>query len=474
MKRFTVLERVRKTITRYNMLPRGARLAVAVSGGADSTCLLCVLLDLAAEYGVELSVAHFNHQLRGAESAEDEGAVAELAGRLHLPFYRAEGDVAAVKDNLEQAARLARRRFFADLMATGKVDCVALGHTRDDQAETVLFRFLRGAGLAGLAGIYPATTDGYIRPLIDVTRAEVEAFLRARGIAWREDSTNLDLGFARNRIRRVLLPQLAAEWNPRIRESLVRMADLAHEEERWWRGHIEGLAALHLKCRAGGVEVRIGAVAPLPLAIKRRLIRRALALAKGNLRGLNYAHVEQVLELLERPGGDGRLRLPGPIDVRRSFDWIRISPVSNGKPEPWRIPLGVPGAYPVPGGAVVHLEVARKNATLRAAELSLRRLPATLELRGWRPGDQYCPVGRVHRQKVKEMFQMARIPSWQRRDWPIVSHGPQIVWARGFGAAAEFAAGREPGPVLRVWEVETKVEEGRPEATEPFGPRISS
>ena len=251
MKRFTVLERVRKTITRYSMLPRGARVAVAVSGGADSMCLLRVLLDLAAECGVDLSVAHFNHQLRGAESAADERAVAELAGRLDLPFYRAEGNVRAAKGNLEQAARRARQTFFAELMAAGKVDRVALGHTRDDQAETVLFRFLRGAGLAGLAGIYPATADGYVRPLIDVTRAEVEAFLGARGIPWRDDSTNLDLSFARNRIRHALLPQLAGEWNPMLRESLARMADLAHEEERWWRGHINGLEASYLRSRAG-------------------------------------------------------------------------------------------------------------------------------------------------------------------------------------------------------------------------------
>ena len=168
MKRFTVLERVRKTITRYSMLPRGARVAVAVSGGADSTCLLCVLFDLAAEYGVELSVAHFNHQLRGTESAEDEGAVAELAARLHLPFYSAGGDVAAVKGNLEQAARLARRRFFADLMATGKVDCVALGHTRDDQAETVLFRLLarRGPGWTGRHLSHSGPRTGQRKPNI--------------------------------------------------------------------------------------------------------------------------------------------------------------------------------------------------------------------------------------------------------------------------------------------------------------------
>ncbi len=161
MKELAVLDRIRKTITRYNMLPEGARVAVAVSGGADSVCLLHALAELAPEYGIQLSVAHFNHKLRGAESDEDERVVADLAAGMELPFHSSAADVASVKDNLEQAARRARRAFFADLISGGVADRVALGHTRDDQAETVIFRLLRGSGLAGLAGIYPATADGF-------------------------------------------------------------------------------------------------------------------------------------------------------------------------------------------------------------------------------------------------------------------------------------------------------------------------
>lgn len=454
-----MLERVRKTITRYSMLPRGGRVAVAVSGGPDSVCLLHVLRELAPEFEVSLSVAHLNHRLRGAESDEDERFAAGIAERLDLPFHQTSVDIGAAKDNLEQAGRRARRTFFAGLNA----DRVALGHTCDDQAETVLFRLLRGSGLRGLAGIYPVTAGDsdrpfYIRPLMDVTRGEVVEFLRSRGIEWREDSSNFDPRFARNRIRRSLLPQLADDWNPRIGESLAQLANLAHDEERWWRSYIDDLAPGIFLKRAGGIELRAATLAEFPLAVGRRLIRRAIAEVKGDLRRLEFSHVERVLDLAAQPDGDGRLQLPG-IDVRRSFDWIRMAPADRPLDLAARR-LAIPGVYPLTDGPCLHLEIAprffasKKDATLKAAELSLRRLPPLLELRGWKPGDHYRPQGQRRDLKIKEMFQVERVPSWLRSSWPIVSSGDTILWSRTFGAAAEFAANREPGPVLRVWEAE--------------------
>jgi len=302
------------------------------------------------------------------------------------------------------------------------------------------------------------TDGGFIRPLIDVTRPEVEEFLRSRGIPWREDSSNADPRFARNRIRRSLLPQLARDWNPRIGESLAQLAILAHDEERWWRSYIDDLSAGILVARAGGIELRASALAEFPPAVGRRLIRRAIAQVKGDLRRLEYDHVERVLELAAQAEGDGRLRLPG-LDVRRSFDWIRVAAMAPPV-DFFPVRLAIPGAYAVSPETCLHLEIAprtspsKKGATLKAAELSLRRLPQVLELRGWRPGDHYRPEGQRRDQKIKEMFHVERVPSWLRASWPIVSSGDTILWARTFGAAAEFAASREPGPVLRVWETE--------------------
>ena len=232
-----MLERVAATISRYSMLAPGARVIVAVSGGPDSVCLLHVLRELKVRV---TGVAHVNHKLRGEASEEDERFVAGMAREMGLQFH---STVAVCSEgNLEQTARRARREFFHDLIRRGLADRIALGHTRDDQAETVLFRMLRGSGLAGLAGILPVTAEGLIRPLLGVTRGEVETFLRERGILWREDASNREPRFARNRIRHELLPQLKQDWNPRLTEALAHLADLAYEEERWWAAEIARLA----------------------------------------------------------------------------------------------------------------------------------------------------------------------------------------------------------------------------------------
>ena len=224
---------------------------VAVSGGADSVCLLEVLRELAPRWDLRLAVLHLDHGLRGEESRQDAEFVRELARARELPFILERAELPA--GNLEEAAREARLRFFRERIAAGAVDSVAVGHTRSDQAETVLFRFLRGAGTAGLAGIHPVTGDGIVRPLLDVTRAETEAFLRARGIAWREDSTNASARFARNRIRHGLLPQLTRDWNPALEATLAKTADWALAEEAYWKDEIANLALACLRDDGAGV-----------------------------------------------------------------------------------------------------------------------------------------------------------------------------------------------------------------------------
>lgn len=437
------------------MLPAGARVIAAVSGGPDSVCLLHVLRELAPQEGFQLAgVAHFNHHLRGEASDEDERFVARLTAGTDVPLFREDADPATVSGNLEQSLRRLRHAFFVKLLRQGLADRVALGHTLDDQAETVLFRLLRGSGLAGLAGILPVTTDGLIRPLLDVHRGEIEAFLRTRGIEWRQDESNFHPAFARNRIRQFLLPALAREWNPRIAENLAHLADLAYEEERWWAGQIPPLCPDH----AGAVELEAVMLANLPRALARRIVRQAIRLVRGALDGIEFQHIEQVLALANRIEGEGKVTLPG-LGVERSFGWMRFA--KSTAPVPLQVQrIQAPGVYPAPDGrSLIHLEVVEDSQVLSCpsgacdtlkVEPDLDLGAEALELRGWRPGDRYQPFGRMREWKVCDLFQEARVPSWRRPAWPILLRGGRILWVRQFGPAADAAAGN--GPALRIRE----------------------
>jgi tRNA(Ile)-lysidine synthase len=452
-----LLNRIANTIERHAMFHAGQSIGVAVSGGADSVCLLYALVELAPRWNLRLHVLHLDHGLRGEESRRDAGFVRELAASLSLPATIRTVDLTASAGNLEQAGRHARLRFFREMISTGAVERVALGHTRNDQAETVLFRFLRGAGTAGLAGIRPVTDDGIVRPLLEIDRSEVEEFLRARGIAWRDDSTNASPEFARNRLRHYLLPQLAREWNPAITETLSRTADWALAEEAYWEAEIGRLAAHALVERDGAILVRAAALTALPVATGRRLVRRAIERAKGDLRGIDFGHVAKVLELAATREGNGRLQSTG-LDIRRSFEWLRFSRPS-AQSHDYQATAAVPGVVRVAAGVEISLELIERTESSDGAHsvynesdtscLDWCSLSGPLEFRNWRPGDQYQPWGTAGVEKIKTFFQEARIPIWERRNWPILLDGPSIVWARRFGPAAAFAA-RPDSRVLLV------------------------
>ncbi len=429
-----MLARVLKTISRYNMLPPGARVIVAVSGGADSVCLLHVLKELAPTSLA--GIAHFNHHWRADASDQDEQFVADLARSFGLPFFRAEA--VPFEGNREQEARRARQKFFATLDST-----IALGHNRDDQAETVLFRFLRGSGLAGLAAI-PPIAPGLIRPLIDITRVEIEKYLRSRSIPWREDASNQDLTLARNRIRHQLLPQLTRDWNPNLTDALTNLANLAYEEERFLVGQVPDLPS---------GELQFSTLLSTPRAQARRQIRQAIAQAKGNLRQIDFDHVEAVFEIRRT------LNLPG-VTVTKSFDQLKFArPTPSIPPAPLEITRS--GQYPTPDGqsqiCVEITHIGEKPSPNACATLGVEacwfQSCSPLVLRGWRPGDHYRPAGHSRDHKIQEMFQKARVPSWRRASWPILTSEDKILWSRQFGVAEEFSLPRDNRTELRIREL---------------------
>ncbi len=447
----TVVDRVAGTIFRYNMFDSGDRVGVAVSGGADSVCLLHVLHELAPRWPISLTVLHLNHQLRGVESDGDAEFVAKLAASLGLPAILEGADVSAVPGNLEQAGREARREFYR----RHNFDRVATGHTLNDQAETVLYRLIRGSGTAGLSGIRPVTADGLVRPLIECERTEVEAWLRNRGIAWREDGTNLDFSFVRNRIRHELLPYLVREFNPSLPRTMAQMAVTARDEEDYWTMEIATVAARLLRHRPPAVLLKTASVLALPAAAARRLLRRAVEEVKGDLRSINAAHIEALMYLAAGGEGHGRLQIPG-LDIFRSFEWLRIAPprVGTRQDHDYLVPMTIPGSAAIPEtNSTVSLEIKPEKWGYTKDDYSLDgdRLEDPLVLRNWRPGDQMMRPGGSS-EKIKTLFQAGRVPIWDRQGWPVITSRGKIVWARRFGVDAEFAATAESHTVIRVLE----------------------
>jgi tRNA(Ile)-lysidine synthase len=455
-----MLDRVAAYMTSHHMFEAGLRVGVAVSGGADSVFLLHALHELASRWNLQLSVVHIEHGIRSEASVADAEFVRQLAASFGVPFHLRRANALAVDDNLEQAAREIRQQFYSELIAAGTLHRIATGHTRSDQAETVLYRILRGSGLAGLSGILPVTNEGLVRPLLGLRRGEIEAWLRDRQIEWREDQTNQDRAYVRNRLRHEILPLLRESFNPQLDEALANLATLAQDEESYWRTALSS----HQPPAASPLVLPVSHLAAAPPALARRLIRQAFEQVKGDLRQIGFAHVERILDMARSSEGNDRVQLPG-LDVFRSFDWIRIAPAGfdSGKERDFSLPLAAPGSVELPRSKTrITLQIQEKAALAEACatvvnELDWHRFDifgaeASLELRNWRPGDQYRPVGQSKAEKIKFLFQEARIPLWERRNWPIITYNGTIVWAKRFGAAIEFAAGPGTQVVLQVGE----------------------
>jgi tRNA(Ile)-lysidine synthase len=485
----TALEqRVLGFIRHARMMSAGDRVGVAVSGGADSVALLLLLKALRNELGITLLVAHFDHMLRGAESDRDAAFVADLASANGVEFIRAGEDVRSAAEqqgwNIEDVARRLRYAFFERILSDGGATRIAVAHTADDQAETVLGHVMRGTGLTGLAGIYPILSSNaggsVVRPLLPMRRQELREYLHACGQEWREDSTNLDQSRFRARIRARLLPVLERDFSPAIVEHLGDLARLAREEESLWSALVEDrLAASTDPADASDsrpmLRVRVGdLLSPLPLraaekqsgsegnrALTERLIRRLYAKVRGDRCELSSRHVECVIHLAVESTSGKRVKLPGKIEVERVFDELvfsragRAELASSNQETKSQAPtyeyvVSLPArgatAISVPELAtcfrlkLVDWPLAESDTKTDGEVLDAAALRIPLILRNWRPGDAYRPRGHRQTQKLKQMFLAGRIPSRQRAGWPVLESGGQVIWARGMTPAEGFCA----------------------------------
>lgn len=461
---------------RAGLLRAGERVGVAVSGGPDSVLLLEFARALAREMGLVVSVVHFNHHLRGAESDADERFVREMATRLGVAFLRGEADVARVarekRRNLEATARELRYRFFFSLINRSRLDKVATAHTANDQAETVLLRLLRGAGARGLGGIYPALEGRVVRPFLGLTRAEIEAELARRNLTFRVDSTNLQARFRRNKVRRELLPWLQKEFNAEMVRLLKELADRTRDDEEYLEQQARERAQ-PWRVRDGEEErIPVRPLGKFPRALARRVLRQMIGAARGSLAGVSHRHIEALWRLATDAQSGRWLMLPGNLVARRDFEWLVIGPVSAG-PASFDFSFSIvpPAVVTVPQlGVTLQFKIVEQAEVGRAYNhegkgcLDVRKLPGELLLRNWRAGDRFWPVGCRRAQKLKELFRQHKIPTGQRKVWPVLESGKEIVWVRGFPAAASVAASPQASQVMMVVE---RASQAAPRRAEP-------
>jgi tRNA(Ile)-lysidine synthase len=460
-------QRVLYFVRQHDLVPDKAPLVVAVSGGADSVCLLHVLIGLREELGVELYVAHLDHQLRGADSRGDARYVATLARRLGIPAAIERRDVrgyhAGRGASLEESAREVRYAFLAEVVGTVGADRVVTGHTLDDHAETVLMHLIRGTGTGGLRGLQPInswqTGAGdltIVRPLLEVTRQETFEYCRRHRLRPRLDVSNFSLSPLRNRIRHQLLP-LLKNYNPQIVDALVRTARIVGDDLRLldgmaaesWLGVVQRQADTIILDRTGFIG--------LPVSLQRSLLRRAIGELLGNLKDIEARHIEEVLAGLDLPPGSS-LTLPGgllfTVDYDRYLvgaDPLALCPFPELAGE---FILKIPGETLIPGwrieAAVIPPPDMEKESDDFTAFFRLDRVGDGVTVRSRRRGDRFQPLGMDRMKKLGAFMIDARVPRTWRDRVPVVCSPRHIMWVVGWRMDDRLKVTASTDKVLRL------------------------
>ena len=457
-------EQVQDFIHEHGLISPGDRLLVAVSGGPDSVALLHLLFELREELDLHLEVAHLQHGIRGEEAKADARFVAELAAKLGLRFHLKEISLpqlisAAGKGNLEALARDERQRFFADVVREQGLRKVATAHTLDDQAETVLMRFLRGSGMKGLGGmapLHPITAPAsltVIRPLLGVSKSEILDYLGERRASFCIDRTNQDPALLRNWIRLELLPKIRERVDAKLPERLSHQAELLRDEEN----AISQVARRKLEEIRGADGLRREALLGEPKSMQRRILRLWIEAVRGNLRGLDFAHMKDMLHLIEHGAPHGRLALPGGWQLRREYDRVKLAPRSARLKLPcysYNFVIGSTLTIPQAGWEIrselVKPPLAHFPADPMEAFFDAACLTEDLIVRNFRKGDFFQPLGMAGHKKIKNLFIENKLALSARALWPLLATVNEVLWIPGYGRSERAKITYETASILRV------------------------
>ena len=454
---------VADSLVRAGLSLAGSTLVVACSGGPDSTALLRCLHRLRERHGLTLHVAHLNHDFRGAEADHDAAFVQQLSDRLGLPCSIDKRDPIAYQrargvSSFEQAAREMRYSFLRSVAEQAGASAVALGHTGDDQAETVMMHLLRGSGLQGLRGMsetaawpWPEPGPMLFRPLLGARKDDAAAYCRELGQSFRTDSGNFMWRFRRNRVRLELMPRLARQFNPRVSEALSRLSRAASDNVDFIEGQLDQLWPGICDIDRGSLSLDAVALSRLHSALQRHAVRRAFSLVAGDVRGLNEGHIEAIMSLVQRRAGGRSLHLPRGVRAQLQSDVLTLALANESRPFP-----ALQGDHTVQlprGGNALELEIdgwflslcvidsgagpclASADGRGLAAAFEQQVLGSEITVRSRRPGDRFQPSGMAGTRKLQDFFTDAKVPREQRDSVPLLVCHRGIAWVVGHRVA---------------------------------------
>ncbi|MGN6731512.1 MAG: tRNA lysidine(34) synthetase TilS [Candidatus Binatia bacterium] len=453
---------------KHKLLRSGDRVLVAVSGGPDSVALLYLLDELKDQFELYLEVAHLQHGIRGDAAQEDAKFVERLAEELKLPFSIREVDLPRLKSdagrgNLEALARAERYRFFAELITSRNLSKVATAHTQDDQAETVLMWFLRGAALRGLGGMAPlqeihipsetSLSVTVIRPLLNISKAEILQYLTTRKFTYRTDETNQDTTYLRNWIRLELLPKIRAHSGQGFSTRLSQLAGLVRDEDAL----LDSLTVSAYDSVSAAGDLLRSALLKHPEALQRRILRHWIKQARGHLRGIDFVHIEALLRLINEGPTQGRLSIPGGWEFVREYDRLRLEKRSRGAYRVcynYEFRIGTPLRISEAGfelrAELLAASDARFPADLSDAIFDAACLTEPLLVRNFRQGDRFKPLGVPGHKKLKDLFIENKIPLSIRATLPVLVMGREILWIPRYGRSETALVGDKTERVVQI------------------------
>lgn len=432
-----LLFRVANTINKKGLFRPSDTLVVGVSGGADSTALLDILAKL-PDYNLKLIVAHLNHCLRAAESDADEQFCRELAASYKIPFESRRVDVnrtaAEGRLSLEDAGRRVRIDFFDEIRIKYGATTVILAHHADDQAETILMHLLRGSGTTGLSGMAYKNDRDYVRPLLDVSRYEIEQYLRCCSLNWRDDSSNIDAKYLRNRIRHELLPVLKT-YNPDIRSSLSATAKILGDDEELLAELTRELFSTTCKVEERRILCDIARLRSLKRGMLNRILRYAFRQLTGTLELIGKRHIDAICGIIESDRPNSRLTLPHQVLAIRDYDQLSLVLQDyNVYETDFELLINGYGYYELPNGTSISVEAVSQLPTYPGTDsacFDLTKTPFPWTVRTFRSGDRIMPFGMTGRKKVKNLFIDRKVPLSERKRIPLFFCGEDLIYIAG-------------------------------------------